>query len=67
MATQGNVASKGHIKLIEETERLLDAVLSSQDQGGGTMMDLEHDIFQWFESIDDVDNLEPTWPSVFSS
>lgn len=65
MAAHGNVASKGHIKLIEETERLLDAV-SSQSQGTEAIMGLEQDIFQWIESIDEINNMQTMWPSITS-
>ncbi|ETN38206.1 uncharacterized protein HMPREF1541_06237 [Cyphellophora europaea CBS 101466] len=60
MAAHGNAASKGHVKLIEEIERLLDAVSSQpttalDSQLTVTMADLEQDIFQWIESIDNID------------
>ncbi|TPX15852.1 uncharacterized protein E0L32_000186 [Thyridium curvatum] len=60
MAGHGNAASRGHLKLIEETERLLDAV-SSQSQGAEAMVGLENDIFQWIESIGDIDAMPSTW------
>lgn len=59
MAAHGNAASKGHVRLIEEIERLLDAVslhFSNQDPNlTVSMTDLEQDIFQWIESIDNMD------------
>ena len=59
MAAHGNVASRGHIRLIEEIERLLDLVSSQRSiqdtYMGVTMADLEQDIFQWIESIDNLD------------
>lgn len=59
MAAHGNAASKGHVRLIEEIERLMDAVsLHSSNQDTDltvSMTDLEQDIFQWIESIDNID------------
>lgn len=59
MAARGNAASKGHVRLMNEIERLLDAVStvpsSSDTQLGISMADLEQDIFQWIENMDYMD------------
>lgn len=62
IAAHGNVASKGHVKLVDEIEQLLDVVVSSQSSThtdrpiSMTMADVEQDIFQWIENIDSMDH-----------
>ncbi|KAL2417445.1 hypothetical protein ABEF91_006508 [Exophiala dermatitidis] len=63
MANHGNIAAKGHIKLIDETERLLADVTSRRQLNAAAMVDLEQDIFQWIELLDDVHYVQPTWSS----
>lgn len=49
MATCGNLASRGHVKMLEDIERLLDVVSQSQDE---QMLNFRLDeIFPWIDSI----------------
>jgi proline utilization trans-activator len=62
MADRGNVASKGHLRLVREINELSATVLDQQsgNQAGGMpgTADLEQDIFQWIESIGNLDHYE---------
>lgn len=62
MAADGNAASKGHVRLTNEIDRLLDAVSahtsSLETQLVMPMADLEQDIFQWIESIGNIDEYQ---------
>jgi hypothetical protein len=59
MAAHGNVASQGHVKLIDEIERLLDVISCHSSTQDSQMIvstaDLEQDIFQWMKSVDNLD------------
>ena len=50
MAASGNLASKGHVQMLDEIERLLDVVSQAQPM---QPEELEPDIFEWINSIDD--------------
>lgn len=52
MASIGNFAAKGHLHLLEKTEKLLDVVTHSQIQG---QADFDPEILDWINTLDGPD------------